>query len=117
MSVDIVYGSTVRDDVSIESPVVPKYVLEQSFAGAARFSVGPVIGSHNGSRFALHNTLLERGQISFCQVFFADNCIEMVTICFGTAMHCEVLWRSYDFQVFGIISLQALNKAQSHFAC
>ncbi len=112
--VDVANGAAIGHHITGEFPLAAQDFAEQYFAGAARLAIRPVVGAHYRESFPLHHACFKCRQVGFPQIALIHHRVEFVAFRLRPAVNRKVLGCGNNFEITGIISLQALHKSDSH---
>ena len=77
--------------MALKSPFASEYVSHQLGMGAAGFSVGTVVGSHDSLHPGLLYAGLKGGKVCFMQLFFGNLCIKIVALFLRSGVYRKML--------------------------
>ncbi|OPZ12373.1 MAG: hypothetical protein BWZ06_01534 [Bacteroidetes bacterium ADurb.BinA261] len=112
--VKIADRTTIRHNVSLQSPFVAQNVLH-ILAAAARFTVQTLIGTHHRVNVGFFDRSFEMRQIGFGHIVFVGIHIKRMTNSFWSTVYHKMFRRSHQLQVFRIVALQTFDEWNSHF--
>ena len=114
---DIMDGAAVGDHKTIKTPFIPQNFLEQGGAGAAGFTVGAIIGAHDGIGLAFGDAGFEGRQVGHAQIALGNNGVENVALSFWSAVHGKMFGGGNGLQVSRVIALQSTDELHAQAGC
>src|SRR5207245_6716101 len=108
-------GPAVRHDIAFEAPLVAQSVKEKMI-GASGFAADRVVGAHDGVSVTFRDRGAKRGSIRVGKVARRNRHILAMAQGLRTAVNSKVLGSGNDFQVFGIVALQAGYESNANAA-
>ena len=115
--IEVVDGTAVRYNQSLESPLVAQDIGQQTVTAAAGLALIAVVCAHNLLNVSLGYQSLECRQVGLPQVTLAYAYIEAVTVSLQTAVNGIVLGAGVCFVVLGVVALHTFYKSGSHLTC
>ena len=112
--IEVVYGTAVRYNQSLESPLVAQDISEQTVTAAAGLALISVVGAHHLLDIGLGHQSLECRQIGLPQVTLAYAYIKTVTVSLQAAVNGIVLGAGMSLVVLWVISLHTFNQSCTH---
>ncbi len=112
-AVKIADGTTVRNDVTFQSPFVAQQIF-QILVSATGLPPETLIGTHHGIDICFTDTAPEMRKIGLGQIVIVRINIERMPHGFRPAVNGKMFRRSHQLQVFRIVTLQPFNKRDSH---
>ena len=114
LSPHIPHGSAIRNDMSLESPLLAQYVCQQPFAGRCRLAIDAVVGSHDDFHLGLLHQRAERRQVCLPKVALRGFNVCRMARHLRTAMCCKVFAAGSHFQVYGVVALHTPYEGTAH---
>src|SRR5690242_14845756 len=113
--VDVMNGPAVGNDIALETPLVPQSA-EEEMIGAGRFAPDGIVSAHDGIGVAFGDRGAKRGSVSVRKIVRRNGHVFAMAQRLRATVNGKVLGRGNNFQVFGIVALQAGYKSNSDAA-